>query len=366
MNNPQHQKPAQEILRHSVYFAQKAFELVSGFAKFESRICAYYCIATWFMERMNPFPSLTITGPQGTGKTAALRAFNRMAFRPVMFTAKKITEPVLRDKLHDADHGTAIIDEADDCLCDLEGFLTNRFLVETAFSAKKIQPDGREWITENIPIWGATVLHKRQPYKDPAVESRSITVNTVSNLRREYIAPDKLEALYSKVQKLAAAACGAITLTNAPTKPQGCEVAGRVTETYRPILLIAEEIADTGFLTELWDKIQAASLDLREGQTYESGPLLLQALIAHLVVEGKLKLRSVAVEGDLLKWVKDTHGKVINAWQAAKILRGYGLTVKRIGGPNHVVVEDIKALAHVCRKVGINDEVLDAEVRKLQ
>lgn len=354
----------EESLRDAVNLAQKGFSLVSGLGKFESRLCACYDLATWFIEQINPFPLLTITGSGGTGKTSILCAFNGMAFNPVMFAMSKITEPVLRDKLHDADHGTAIIDEADESLCDLEGFLTNRYLRETASSAKKIPVGGHQWLTENIPIFGATVLHKRQPYKDPAVESRSITVNTTADTDRKYLKPKKVEPLYSRVRELAETARATVAIGSEPTIPEGCEVAGRVVDTYRPILLIAEKIAATDFLTELWGRIQAASLDLREGQTYEPGPLLLQALIAHLEAGGKLKLRSVRIEGELLKWVRDVHGKVINAWQAAKILRGYGLTIKRIGGPNHVAVDNIKALAQICRAVGIHDEVLEQEVER--
>jgi len=42
-----------------------------------------------------------------------------------------------------------------------------------------------------------------------------------------------------------------------------------------------------------------------------------------------------------------------------------GLKVKRSGGINRVYIDDIAQLVRICRSVGIEDEVVEEEARRL-
>ena len=83
---------------------------VSGLRDFEGLMCAYYCLATWFLKQINPFPILNVTGPNGTGKSQLLMICGRVAFNTHAFTAMKMSGPAIRDELAKAHDGTAVID----------------------------------------------------------------------------------------------------------------------------------------------------------------------------------------------------------------------------------------------------------------
>jgi len=158
-------------IKQTVNLIGSIFHQVSGLGNFEEQVCAYYCLSTWFLNQINPFPILNITGPNGTGKSRLLEAFDYLAFQPYRFTGTDMTAPVIRDELGKAHERTALIEEAD--RDNLEPYLNMRYMRETAMCAKKIPGGIGAWKTVYIPIYGPSILHKRIPCKDAALEGRS-------------------------------------------------------------------------------------------------------------------------------------------------------------------------------------------------
>lgn len=97
---------------------------------------------------------------------------------------------------------------------------------------------------------------------------------------------------------------------------------------------------------------------LIDGQQYESGPIVAQALISALTKDEELVIRNVKLEGDLVKIIQYDFGHNLNSRQIAKILRGYGFELRRIGGPNSVI-PNINTLVKVCKTIGIEDEAVE-------
>ena len=328
--------------------------LVTGLNEFEERVCAYYCLATWCINQINPFPLLDVLGPNGTGKSQLLAVFRRLAYKPHVFTASNMTPPTIRDELGKAHERTAIIDEAD--VDSLEDFLVLRYLRETAVCYVKIPSGFGGWTTRVIPIIGPSIVHKRVPFKDPAVDGRGIIINTVAKPNRHYTRPSQLdEETITKLQKAHEKASAAVKVPSYPKIPNG--IAPRIADSYRPIIALATIEQDTTFLEAVWEKLSIATVDFADGQSYEPGPIVFQALLSCLTIDEQIKLRNVRLEGELVKKIQYEFGYNLNSRQVAKILRNYGFTLKRHGGP-YSVIPDLKTLVRVANTIGIEDEAL--------
>lgn len=350
-------------IKATVRSIREVTQRVSGLRDFEGLICSYYCLATWFVKHINPFPLLNVTGPNGTGKTSLLAVFNRLAFQPHMFTAKGMSGPVFRDELGEVHEGTAIIDECDSDKDDVEALLMMRYLRETAVAYKKVPADVAGWKTVEIPIFGPSIIHKRLPFKDPALEGRSISISTVPNMSQKYIRDIDLDDNLIngfRVQQM--------DILESTTFSQNCEVpegvAPRIADSYRPLINLASIARDEEFLKELWIRLKEATQNLKDGQSYEPGPIVVQALISALTKNGNLAIKNVKLEGELVRIIQYDFGHNLNSPQIARILRGYGFTLKRIGGP-YSVIPDINTLVKVCKAIGIEDEAVEKAAQKL-
>jgi len=343
------------MIREIVDAIAATLHLVTGLDGFEERMCAYYCLATWCINQINPFPLLCILGPNGTGKTQLLTAFKRLAYKPHAFTASKMTPPTIRDELGEAHEQTAIIDEAD--IDSLEEILVLRYLRETAICYVKIPSGSGGWITRTIPIFGPSIVHKRLPFKDPAVDGRSIIINTVAKPNRSYIRASQLnEGAILELQKAQEKASAALKLPSYQRIPKG--IAGRVADSYKPIIALASIEQDTAFIETIWERLRITTQDFADGQSYEPGPIVVQALLSCLTVNEQIQLRNVRLEGDLVKKIQYDFGYNLNSRQVAKILRNYGFTLRRIGGP-YSVIPDLNTLVKVAKLIGIEDEALN-------
>lgn len=268
----------------------------------------------------------------------------------------------MRDKLGESHDATAILDEAD--TEGLEPFLTLRYRRETAVCHLKIPDGGGGWITKPIPIFGPSVLHKRDPFKDPAVDGRAIMINTVSNMDRTYVDKENIsEDLISDLVIAQMKLKVSVKLPNRPVIPHG--IAPRIADTYRPLIALASIENDTEFLEPLFERLRLATKDFADGQQYEPGPIVVQALLSCLTTNENLTIKNVKLEGELVKKIQYEFGLNLNSRQVAKLLRSYGFTLKRIGGP-FSVVPDLNTLVKVCNAIGLEDDALDRAAKGLK
>ena len=137
----------------------------------DSRTVAYFSIATHALPNLEKFPLLAIYGPTSTGKTTLLLIIKQLSYQAVKINGNE-TKAVLRDKF--LSETTAWIDEAD---AIPEELLVNRYSRDSAEIVVN-RSTQRGWSQETINLFGATALHRRTPFKDPAILSRSITVNS--------------------------------------------------------------------------------------------------------------------------------------------------------------------------------------------
>ena len=136
-----------------------------------AKAISYYALATHGLPNLKKFPILLLEGPPGTGKSTILGILGQITNGP-----SRIDGSVSRAELRDSLNGThtAFIEEADRVS---ERLVRNRYSDHTSRTVVKRKAP-RGWNREPLDLFGATVLHRRVPFKDPAVQSRGITVHT--------------------------------------------------------------------------------------------------------------------------------------------------------------------------------------------
>ena len=141
----------------------------------QAKLIVYYAICTYGMSELGKFPILAFYGPAGTGKTTLLQILLKIAYRP-NYIDGKVTKAVLRDRL--TLDTTALIDEADGID---EGWLLNRYSRQSSSTDVNRQLTSTStYKAKQQNLFGATALHRSEPFKDSATLSRSISVNTRS------------------------------------------------------------------------------------------------------------------------------------------------------------------------------------------
>jgi len=178
-----------ERLAEAAALMDESLSLVCGLSEKDRKLVTYYTLATHALGSLNTFPLLVFKGPMGTGKSQALLVVAAFACRPRAFSLRAMTLPTIRDELAACCNGTAAIEEADSAWKDLEAFermLSDRYQRATAKgSYKQVQSD-KTFSTVNPTYFGATVLHRRQPFTDAALNGRSVIVRSHADHTRTY------------------------------------------------------------------------------------------------------------------------------------------------------------------------------------
>lgn len=138
----------------------------------QAKTVVYWAIVTHAMDKLNIMPILVIQGAHGTGKSDLLELLGQICYSPIPINGK-VSKAELRDSLKL--NTTALIEEADGVD---ERLLLMRYSRRTSGTSVKRGSASQDWTREQLDLFGATVLHRRPPFRDPAVDSRSITIKT--------------------------------------------------------------------------------------------------------------------------------------------------------------------------------------------
>lgn len=345
-----------DVIDTPVSIIQKATGLTQGQAK----TCVYYAGTTHRMDDLDFLPMLAALGPPGTGKSTLLRMMKTLCYQPSdILDCDGITVAALRDVLIANRDATVILEEADKAASPgkAEDFLRARCGRVTArIEVKEAREVG--WTQKPRYLFGASVLHRRQPFRDQAVQSRAIIIRT--QLRKGTFVEEKIEdSMRDAVSKLAKN----IDLKAEPPNPY--DIAGRVVDVWRPLLLIAKAMRDKDYLLWAWNEMKAADDELRDGHNYEPEALILNRVIELVTEEDpttkKTKFKSpmdrVKVDESIGGYLRKHYVPYPTPFQVTATLKKLGFVVNRSGGIAWLYPTEA-AVKAAAQQIGLDDEVL--------
>lgn len=335
---------------------ERALAESTGLKAFERKLVTYYTLATHSLRHMNTFSILALQGKMGTGKSQTLAIIGNFARRPVRLSLRSMTTPTIRDKLAEAHNGTAIVEEADcawgDSESTFEHLLSDRYQRESARESHKVKSGKDNWQSAAKEYFGATVLHRRTPFKDAALDGRTIRVRfrpDHTRQYREYRAEDEWNE--EGRQLLSGFEFEPLEVE----QPQG--VAGRIFNTYKPLLSTARLCGDEDFIRQLHARLMQETLELREAQSSEPDGLVLRAIV-QAVFEGlEANFRYVKFS-ELSKSIWENHRVSFDPRQIGLIARELGFETKTSHGVT-VVVPTPATLLKACDECEYTDEAIE-------
>jgi hypothetical protein len=358
---PKQSSPDQELrdkLTEVAATIQTVLSLITGLGDLEQKIVTYWVLATHALHGAKVFPLLTLDGPLGTGKSQTEKVIAVFAHKPHPFSLRGCTLPVVRDELAEAQEGTAIIEEGDEAWKDEERFerlLSDRSTREAADMGRK-HPVGDDWVTVREAYFGATAIHRRLPYHDSALVSRSVFAHHIADPTR----------MYANFEDLPLGMIGPrawlkdLCLDLPPVDPiEGVD--GRIFNTYRPLLAMAELCGDREFPGEIVRVMRLRSEELREAQALEPNALVIRALVEALMTDQGLVFRDIRLNV-LANIIYETYRVKLAPQQIGAVLWQQGFQKKISGGPTFVVPTPARLL-RVAHDYHIKDVKL-AELEK--
>jgi hypothetical protein len=343
-----------------------ALSQVCGLGERDRKRVTYYTIATHAASALDTFPLLVFRGPMGTGKSQALRVVGAFARQARAFSLRGMTAPTIRDKLAECHDGTAIIEEADQAWKDAETFermLSDRYQRATAKASFKQPRSDGSFGTVDRQLFGASILHRRLPFADPALNGRSVIVRFRADHSRTYADPKSLPRLsHERVLALQG-----LTL-QLPAVEQPANIAARVFDTYRPLVAASIACGDTGFLASIMGALETETLSLKEAQSIEPEGLVLRALIECVTsFSGESGLspnfsRYVPLK-EMAASIWDNHRVSLRPQQIGAIVRDLGFEAKESHGVTKVVPTPA-TLLKACTDLGYDEDDVIAEIKQ--
>ena len=306
----------------------------------QAKTVVYWAIATHAIDKLERIPILILQGGHGTGKSTLMELLKQICHSPVPIDGK-VSKAELRDSLKE--NTTALIEEAD--AVD-ERLILMRYARQTSGTTVKRGSASQGWTRQPLNLFGATVLHRRLPFRDPAVDSRSITIKTVYKPGSHSVKP--LDAV--------ALATIAASVDFSKPIPVFSQLDGRAVDTWMPLLQAAVACGDADWLAYALSELNKARESLKVGQDYEPSQLVVAKVVSLAITPDGLQLKPRVALHEVTKALKN-EGHDLNPWQIGKILRGLGFTTKLSGGTNYIYIDKAHLLG-VTQQLGIDDDAL--------
>ena len=312
----------------------------------DSRTVVYFAIATHALPNLEKFRLLAIYGPAGTGKSTLLKILGLLAYKPVEIDGKA-TKAVLRDELRA--ETTALIDEADGIF---EEWMVNRYDKDLAkFGVNRANQGG--WSKDTINLFKATALHRRTPFKDPAILGRSLTVSTrpkeggVRPFKAAHFQQytDEIKVLAQKVN------WGVGDDQNTD----------RTADTWAPLLAV-DAFLGGGWAPFARQQLERARANLRLGHEEEPTQAVYRAFLALALPDEELGPEERVPLADINKRLKEEQN--LSSWQIGITLRDLGFETRWVGGNQYAYTGGSAKLVKAGLMLKVQDDWIEQEVRK--
>jgi energy-coupling factor transporter ATP-binding protein EcfA2 len=303
----------------------------------QARTAVYWALATHAIDKLNIMPILAIFGGHGSGKSSLIACLQQIAHNPRHIDGK-VSKAELRDSLKL--NTTALIEEGDEVD---ERQILKRYSRQTSATSVKRGSAATGWGSQQVDLFGATALHRRVPFADPAVDSRSITIRT-AHKQGNFSAPtlDGIDL---------AAIAAQVDWSKMLGIPDG-----RARDTWMPLFQAALACYDLEWMAYALGELNKAIQSLNQGQGCEPTHEVFSKLLQLGIDRNVWQLRQRITIKDIRKALKDD-GVEMNSWQIGRLLRDLGLEVKTSGGTEYVYLGKVKLLG-IAADLGIDDDEL--------
>ncbi len=318
----------------------------SGLDNNQVRTVILYAIATYGLAKLEKFPVLVFQGPAGTGKTTLLGIMRAISCNPSDIIDGKVSKSVLRDSLKY--ETTALVDEADEIA---EEYLVNRFSRESSIVAVN-KPSPWGWQQQKLNLFGGTAMHRRKPFKDHAILSRSIVLRTKNKKGgAEPFKAENFEPYASVLQTLAE------IVDWEHVKERG---GSRTADSWAPLLEVDATLEGEWTNSYATGAMAKAEENLETGQGEEPSQAVFLVLLSLAMSEDGAVEERVLLS-DITENLAEELG--LGSWQVGSLLRDLGFPMKKAGGKTYALIGGKKKLVEVAKELGIEDEWLaDGEV----
>ncbi len=318
----------------------------------------YYTLAASKVADCKFFPALAIVGPSGSGKSSIQRGAMSMDSSARWIACMGVSAVSVRDELGEAKDKLCILEEFDQ-VADLRaasGFVQARCDVNTAnVMVKRQMVQNGPYIPTVVNLYGATILHVRDPLHDPALVSRSLTVYT-RHLDGDFSDPIIFPGWYQH-------ALGEIDWDVAITGFRG----GRVFDTWERLLQVAAGLHDEEWLEWARAQIQLLQIRLQEAAVYDLRQLILGRIIQTLTwreeTPGADVWDRIGIDVAIGQPIRDTLLPQATPWQIADTIKGMEFQTQKRGGKVWLL-PSAASLLLACEAAGYRDDLWIEELRK--
>lgn len=331
---------------------------MSGYSQFNAEIIVYWCIATYGLESIRKFPILVIAGVFQSGKTTTLEMVQTLAKQPYdtpredMLITGTISDSMAGKLL--SKRGTFVMDEADKFD---ESYLPHVFDEKSGKLDKQDKTKDTGWNPLIIRVKCNLVMHRREPFTDPANEDRCITI-TAHRVQLQR-APDMraLEPYQETLEKVNERFCNWYELPESGKS--------RAIEKWRIVMHVAEKLGNTTFIEKAESQIK---MDSDTDVTEEFNV----SVFRHILMDVKLSKGTDKITGFKQRVETKAVKEGINSDRAKKIsphsvnstAKKLGFETGTLGGTSYIYLHQDEAkrfeqMRNIAERIGYRDGALE-------
>ena len=334
----------------------RALSESTGLRERDRSAVVYWTMATHALQSLNTFPVLVLLGKMATGKSQTLKIVHNFGFRSAGMSLRGMTGPAIRDKFAACYEGTAVVEEADaawkDSDSNFERLISDRYQRDSAEASHKVKRGDKDWGTTTKKYFGATALHRRISFIDPALDGRSVFVRSRPDHTRQYREYNEADEWNAEGRELIREVTFKLPAIEKPDR-----VAARVFCSYTPLLGVAKLCGDSDFENQTLERLLQNTLELKEAQSSEPDGLVLRAIVEAVFSEGLPDFKNIKFSA-LSKLIWENNRLSIAPRQIGPMARELGFSTKTSHGAT-VVVPTPAALLRACQECEYSDDAVE-------
>ncbi|MFC2024039.1 hypothetical protein ACFLTJ_00440 [Chloroflexota bacterium] len=193
-----------------------------------------------------------------------------------------------------------------------------------------------------LSYFGASIVHKRRAFSDPATASRTIIIRIRNNPGSYHVneigqeVRDGLKQLWLESAR----------------EPVELEYSGRAADVWAPLITVAAACGDIPWCGYAFEQVENATHMVRLGQDFEPEMQIVNALIA-LYTETEGAIQRIRIS-DVKNELRREYNWQPSSWAIADQIRGLEIEVKDSHGRRVAVVDKV-TLQRVCRALAMDD-----------